>query len=25
VILAGVTLWITWAHFFAAPPSREAE
>ena len=25
VILAGVTLWITWAHFFAAPPRREAE
>jgi len=24
VILAGVTLWITWAHFFGAPPKREA-
>ena len=25
VILAGVTLWITWAHLFAAPPRREAD
>ncbi len=25
VILAGVTLWITWAHLFAAPPKREVE
>lgn len=25
VILAGVTLWITWAHFFATPPEREAD
>ena len=24
VILAGVTLWITWAHLFGAPPKREA-
>lgn len=25
VILAGVTLWITWAHFLAAPPKRESD
>lgn len=25
VILAGVTLWITWAHFLAIPPKREAD
>ncbi len=25
VILAGVTLWIIWAHTFAAPPKRESE
>lgn len=25
VILAGVTLWITWAHFFAVPQKREAD
>jgi len=25
VILAGVTLWITWAHLFAAPSEREAD
>lgn len=25
VILAGVTLWIVWAHYFAMPPSREEE
>lgn len=24
VILAGVALWITWAHLFAALPSRES-
>ena len=25
VILAGVALWITWAHLFATPPKREAD
>ncbi len=25
VILAGVTLWITWAHFLAIPPKRETD
>lgn len=25
VILAGVTLWIVWAHYFAMPPAREEE
>jgi len=25
VILAGVTLWITWAHLFAPPPKKEME
>ena len=25
VILAGVTLWITWAHFFTSPPERETD
>jgi len=25
VILAGVTLWIIWAHLFAAPPKRQTE
>lgn len=25
VILAGVTLWITWAHLLAIPPKREAD
>ena len=25
VILAGVTLWIVWAHTFAAPERRQAE
>lgn len=24
VILAGVTLWIIWAHYFAAPPQEDA-
>jgi exosortase H (IPTLxxWG-CTERM-specific) len=24
VILAGVTLWIVWAHYFAAPPQEDA-
>jgi exosortase H (IPTLxxWG-CTERM-specific) len=25
VIIAGVTLWIVWAHFFAIPPKKQAE
>ena len=25
VILAGVTLWITWAHFFAFPSEQKAD
>jgi len=25
VILAGVTLWITWAHLFATPPKKMVE
>lgn len=25
VIIAGVTLWIVWAHFFAIPPKKKAE
>lgn len=25
VILAGVALWVTWAHLFAVPPKREAD
>ena len=25
VILAGVTLWIVWAHKFAVPPRTEHE
>ena len=25
VIIAGVTLWIVWAHFFAIPPKKTAE
>jgi exosortase H (IPTLxxWG-CTERM-specific) len=25
VIIAGVTLWIVWAHFFAIPPRKKAE
>lgn len=25
VIIAGVTLWIVWAHFFAIPPEKKAE
>jgi exosortase H (IPTLxxWG-CTERM-specific) len=25
VILAGVTLWIVWAHYFALPPAQRAD